>query len=216
MASTEKRTVRLSTKWQVVSPKSIRRRRNREFASPHDRTDSGGRRRREASLFEPNMFGDDVCTLEYAGLRKTIEEMDASVLASRASPCSRIPDDVVVSRCWRRTIPTIGQSESAARAGNRFVNLIVILEAERVLREWRTWLRAGAVVGSFRAHRRVAQMMVQDAPALAKALAWAETTDLRPPVAPCASRRFARPSASFDARLAKGGEARGLDAGASP
>ncbi len=82
MASTEKRTVRLSTKGQVVLPKSIRRRRNWESgASLTIEETPEGVLLKEASLFEPTRLEDVFGMLEYAGPPKTIEEMDASVLA---------------------------------------------------------------------------------------------------------------------------------------
>ncbi len=59
MASTEKRTVRLSTKGQVVLPKSIRRRRNWESGASFTIEETPeGVLLKEASLFEPTRLED--------------------------------------------------------------------------------------------------------------------------------------------------------------
>lgn len=82
MSIAEKRTVRLSTKGQIVLPKSIRRRRNwGAGASLTIEETPEGVLLKEAPLFAPTRLEDVFGLLRYAGPPKTIEEMDASVLA---------------------------------------------------------------------------------------------------------------------------------------
>lgn len=82
MASTEKRTVRLSTKGQVVLPKSIRKSRNWEAGAALTVEETPeGVLLKEAPLFAPTRINDVFGMLEYAGPARTIDEMDAAVLA---------------------------------------------------------------------------------------------------------------------------------------
>lgn len=82
MRVADKRTVRLSTKGQVVLPKSIRQRRNWESgASLTIEETAEGVLLKEASLFAPTKLEEVSGMLSYAGPPKSIEDMDASVLA---------------------------------------------------------------------------------------------------------------------------------------
>jgi AbrB family looped-hinge helix DNA binding protein len=82
MTANDKRTVRLSTKGQVVLPKSIRQRRNWEagvFLTIEETAE--GVLLKTQSAFAPTRTGDVFGMLENAGPPKSIEEMDASVRA---------------------------------------------------------------------------------------------------------------------------------------
>ncbi|MBI1981835.1 MAG: AbrB/MazE/SpoVT family DNA-binding domain-containing protein [Methylocystis sp.] len=82
MGGADKRRVRLSTKGQVVLPKSIRQRRNWESgASLTIEETAEGVLLKEASLFAPTKLEDVFGMLSYAGPPKSVEEMDASLLA---------------------------------------------------------------------------------------------------------------------------------------
>jgi len=82
MASTQKSTVTLSTKGQVILPKSIRERRHWDAGTRlvvEDTVD--GVLLTNAPIFEPTQSDDVFGSLKFAGRAKTIEEMDAGVLA---------------------------------------------------------------------------------------------------------------------------------------
>lgn len=82
MAAPEKRIVRLSTKGQVVLPKSIRRRLHWEAGAALVIEDTPeGVLLKQAPLFPPTRVEDVSGMLKYRGAPKTIEEMDAGVLA---------------------------------------------------------------------------------------------------------------------------------------
>ncbi len=82
MRVADKRMVRLSTKGQVVLTKSIRQRRNWESgASLTIEETAEGVLLKEASLFAPTTLEEVFGMLNYAGPPKSIEDMDASVLA---------------------------------------------------------------------------------------------------------------------------------------
>lgn len=82
MTSLQKRVVRLSTKGQVVLPSEIRKSRNWEpgAALTIEETPEGVLLK-EAPLFERTRIEDVFGMLHFEGAPKTIEEMDASVLA---------------------------------------------------------------------------------------------------------------------------------------
>jgi AbrB family looped-hinge helix DNA binding protein len=82
VTSVQKRVVRLSTKGQVVLPSEIRKSRNWEPGAAFTIEETPeGVLLKEAPLFEPTRIEDVFGMLHYAGAPKTIEEMDASVLA---------------------------------------------------------------------------------------------------------------------------------------
>jgi bifunctional DNA-binding transcriptional regulator/antitoxin component of YhaV-PrlF toxin-antitoxin module len=74
MTSAQKLTVKLSTKGQVILPKSIRQRRRWD-----DTAD--GVLLRSAPIFKPTRSDDVFGSLKFSGRAKTLEEMDAGVLA---------------------------------------------------------------------------------------------------------------------------------------
>jgi predicted nucleic-acid-binding protein len=96
-----------------------------------------------------------------------------------------------------------------------FVALTVILEAERVLRSGYGFEPA-RLVGAFRAFAGLRNVMVQDAPALAKALAWAEHGMDFADALNLAQAGDCEAFVSFDARLAKAAKRAGADAVSSP
>ena len=78
----EKQRVRLSTKGQIVLPKSIRQRKNWEAgASLTIEETPEGVLLKDAPLFERTRVEDVFGMLNCPGRRLSIEEMDASVLA---------------------------------------------------------------------------------------------------------------------------------------
>jgi AbrB family looped-hinge helix DNA binding protein len=80
MAPAEKRTVRLSTKGQVVLPKSIRKSRHWEAGAALTIEETPeGVLLKEAPLFPPTRVEDVFGMLDYSGPAKTVEEMDAAV-----------------------------------------------------------------------------------------------------------------------------------------
>lgn len=82
MSAAEKRPVRLSTKGQVVLPKSIRQRHNWQAGAALVIEDTpDGVLLKQAPLFPPTRVEDVSGMLKYRGAPKTIEEMDAGVLA---------------------------------------------------------------------------------------------------------------------------------------
>ena len=82
MSAAEKSTVRLSTKGQVVLPKSIRRRHNWEAGASLVIEDTPeGVLLKQAPLFPPTRIDDVFGVLKYSGAPKTFEEMNAAVLA---------------------------------------------------------------------------------------------------------------------------------------
>jgi AbrB family looped-hinge helix DNA binding protein len=82
MASAEKLTIRLSTKGQVILPKSIRRRRRWDAGTQLVVEDTAeGVLLKAAPVFEPTRPEDVFGSLTVAGPPKTLEEMDAGVLA---------------------------------------------------------------------------------------------------------------------------------------
>lgn len=82
MAPVEKSKVRLSTKGQVVLPKSIRARRHWVAGATLivEETPEGVLLK-EAPLFEPTRVEDVFGVLAYDGRTVTVEEMDAAVIA---------------------------------------------------------------------------------------------------------------------------------------
>ena len=82
MGGADKRRARLSTKGQVVLPKAIRQRRNWEAGAYLTIEETAeGVLLKEASLFAPTKLEDVFGMLSYSGPPKSIDEMDASVLA---------------------------------------------------------------------------------------------------------------------------------------
>jgi AbrB family looped-hinge helix DNA binding protein len=82
MATAETTTVRLSTKGQLILPKPIRQRRQWEAGTRlvvEDRPD--GVLLRAAPAFEPTRPQDVFGSLPITGPARTIEDMDAAVLA---------------------------------------------------------------------------------------------------------------------------------------
>ncbi len=80
--SAEKQRVRLSTKGQVVLPKSIRKRKNWEpGASLIIEETPEGVLLKQAPLFAPTGVEDVFGMLRYSGRPLSIEDMDMSVLA---------------------------------------------------------------------------------------------------------------------------------------
>jgi AbrB family looped-hinge helix DNA binding protein len=82
MTSAQKKTVTLSTKGQVILPKAIRQRRHWDAGTRLVVEDTAdGVLLKSAPLFKPTRL-EDVCgSLKYSGRPKTLEEMDAGVLA---------------------------------------------------------------------------------------------------------------------------------------
>jgi AbrB family looped-hinge helix DNA binding protein len=82
MAPTPKTTVRLSTKGQVILPKSIRQRRYWDAGTRLivEDTDEGVLLK-AAPIFEPAKPDEVFGSLKVSGSPKTLEEMDAGVLA---------------------------------------------------------------------------------------------------------------------------------------
>jgi AbrB family looped-hinge helix DNA binding protein len=82
MTSGEKTTVRLSTKGQVILPKSIRQRRNWDAGTRLIVEETAdGVLLKSAPLFKPTRPEDVFGSLRYSGPPKTLEEMDAGVMA---------------------------------------------------------------------------------------------------------------------------------------
>ncbi len=82
MGSIERLTVTLSTKGQVILPKSIRRRRRWDAGARLIIEDTpAGVLLKAAPLFEPTRAEDVFGSLEHAGPPKTLEEMEAGVAA---------------------------------------------------------------------------------------------------------------------------------------
>jgi AbrB family looped-hinge helix DNA binding protein len=82
MASAEKRTITLSTKGQVILPKSIRQRRRWDVGTRLIVEDTPeGILLRAARIFKPTRSEDVFGSLKVAGPPKTLEEMDAGVVA---------------------------------------------------------------------------------------------------------------------------------------
>ena len=82
MTSTQKTTVTLSTKGQVILPKSIRQRRHWDAGTRLIVEDTAdGVLLKSAPLFKPTRPDDVFGSLKYSGRAKTLEEMDAGVLA---------------------------------------------------------------------------------------------------------------------------------------
>lgn len=82
MVSAEKLTIRLSTKGQVILPKSIRQRRRWDAGTRLVVEDTAeGVLLKAAPIFEPRRPEDVFGSLAIAGPPKTLEEMDAGVLA---------------------------------------------------------------------------------------------------------------------------------------
>jgi AbrB family looped-hinge helix DNA binding protein len=82
MASAQKLTIRLSTKGQVILPKSIRERRHWDAGTRlviEDTVD--GVLLKAAPSFEPTRPDEVFGSLKVSGSPKTLEEMDAGVLA---------------------------------------------------------------------------------------------------------------------------------------
>ncbi len=82
MSPAEKTTITVSTKGQVILPKSIRQRRQWDAGTTlivEDRPD--GVFLTAAPVFAPTRFEDVYGMLKHSGPPKTIEEMDAGVLA---------------------------------------------------------------------------------------------------------------------------------------
>jgi AbrB family looped-hinge helix DNA binding protein len=82
MTSAQKATVRLSTKGQMTLPKAIRQRRHWDAGTRLIIEETAdGVLLKSAPLFKPTRL-EDVCgSLKYSGRAKTLEEMDAGVLA---------------------------------------------------------------------------------------------------------------------------------------
>jgi AbrB family looped-hinge helix DNA binding protein len=82
MASAEKLKITLSTKGQVILPKSIRQRRRWDVGTNLIVEDTpDGVLLRAAPIFEPTRPEDVFGSLKVAGPAKTLEEMDAGVVA---------------------------------------------------------------------------------------------------------------------------------------
>jgi AbrB family looped-hinge helix DNA binding protein len=82
MASAEKLTIRLSTKGQLILPKSIRERRRWDAGTRIVVEDTAdGVLLTAAPIFEPTCSEEVFGSLKVAGPAKTLEEMDAGVLA---------------------------------------------------------------------------------------------------------------------------------------
>jgi AbrB family looped-hinge helix DNA binding protein len=82
MASTEQLTIRLSTKGQVILPKSIRLRRHWDAGTRLIVEDTAdGVVLKAAAVFEPARPDEVFGSLKISGPPKTLEEMDAGVMA---------------------------------------------------------------------------------------------------------------------------------------
>ena len=82
MTTTERLTTTLSTKGQVILPKAIRQKRNwRPGARLIVEDTSEGVLLKAAPLFAPTAIEAVFGALAYSGRPKTIEEMDATILA---------------------------------------------------------------------------------------------------------------------------------------
>ncbi len=82
MASVQKLTIRLSTKGQVILPKSIRQRRHWDAGTRLVIEDTAdGVLLTSAPIFEPTRSEEVFSSLKVSGPPKTLEEMDAGVLA---------------------------------------------------------------------------------------------------------------------------------------
>lgn len=82
MTSSQKLTIRLSTKGQVILPKSIRQRRHWDAGTRLVVEDTAdGVLLTSAPIFEPTRSDEVFGSLKFSGRAKTIEEMDAGVLA---------------------------------------------------------------------------------------------------------------------------------------
>ncbi len=82
MTSAQKLTVRLSTKGQVILPKSIRQRRHWDAGTRLVVEDTAdGVLLTSAPIFEPTRSDEVFGSLKVSGPPRTLEEMDAGVLA---------------------------------------------------------------------------------------------------------------------------------------
>ena len=82
MASVQKITIRLSTKGQVILPKSIRQRRHWDAGTRLVIEDTAdGVLLTSAPIFEPTQSEKVFSSLKVSGPPKTLEEMDSGVLA---------------------------------------------------------------------------------------------------------------------------------------
>jgi AbrB family looped-hinge helix DNA binding protein len=82
MPSAHKSTVRLSTKGQVILPKSIRKRRHWDAGTRLVVEDTpDGVLLKAAPIFKPTTSDEVFGSLKVSGPPKTLEEMDAGVLA---------------------------------------------------------------------------------------------------------------------------------------
>ena len=82
MASVQKLTIKLSTKGQVILPKSIRQRRHWDAGTRLVIEDTAdGVLLTSAPIFEPTRSKEVFSSLKVSGPPKTLEEMDAGVLA---------------------------------------------------------------------------------------------------------------------------------------
>jgi AbrB family looped-hinge helix DNA binding protein len=82
MASAQKLTIKLSTKGQVILPKSIRQRRHWDAGTRLIVEDTpDGVLLKAAPIFEPTQPDEVFGSLKVLGLPKTLDEMDAGVLA---------------------------------------------------------------------------------------------------------------------------------------
>jgi AbrB family looped-hinge helix DNA binding protein len=81
IASAEKLTIRVSTKGQVILPKSIRRRRWDAGTRLVVEDTAEGVLLKAAPIFESTRPEDVFGSLDAAGPPKTLEEMDAGVMA---------------------------------------------------------------------------------------------------------------------------------------
>lgn len=82
MASAQKLTIRLSTKGQVILPKSIRQRRQWDAGTRLTIEETAeGVLLKAAPIFDPASPDEVFGSLKVSGPPKTLEEMDAGILA---------------------------------------------------------------------------------------------------------------------------------------